>query len=305
MPPRPRWAPIIAAAACSTRGLLAPLRAHAFAAVGPSRRSLTPARRLLPDPFDTASSSSTAEGEASESKSALLRLLASVPSNESTPPSLTRSILDAVKVLEGECPTPDEDVLTRLGGNWELIWTAQDLASLRGGGGGSRSVNPFATFINPLENQSYSNNPAGRSNPILPRELQDGLEGAGILGERTENANAIKSTQAIDLNRNNIRNVVAFEANNPTPLFSKGGKTRGFITVDVKGYPDKCDGRKINVKFDRFRISVANSPLDADVPLGIVGPTGWLRTGYIDDDVRITRGHKGSVFVLSRTASVR
>jgi hypothetical protein len=27
-----------------------------------------------------------------------------------------------------------------------------------------------------------------------------------------------------------------------------------------------------------------------------------LRTGYIDEDLRITRGHKGSVFILSRAA---
>jgi hypothetical protein len=50
-------------------------------------------------------------------------------------------------------------------GNWELVWTAQDLASAAA----RPSNNPFATFINPLENQSYSNNPTGRSNPILPQ----------------------------------------------------------------------------------------------------------------------------------------
>jgi|EP00970_Alexandrium_tamarense_P004302 hypothetical protein len=152
----------------------------------------------------------------------------------------------------------------------------------------------------PLENQSYSNNPSGRSNPILPQSLQNSLEDIGVLSDR-QSVDTIKSTQAIDLKKSRVRNVVAFEANNPTPIFSKGGKTKGFITVDVRGAPNESDARKIDVKFDACRFTIANSPIDITFPLGVIGPTGWLRTVYIDDDIRITRGHKGSVFILSRT----
>jgi hypothetical protein len=59
-------------------------------------------------------------------KSALLELLKSVPPNEATPKELTSDILKAVEVLEADCPTPEVDVIPRLAGNWELIWTAQD-----------------------------------------------------------------------------------------------------------------------------------------------------------------------------------
>lgn len=184
------------------------------------------------------------------------------------------------------------------------LFTAQDKSSLPND---RRNNNPFATFINPLENQSYSNNPSGRSNPILPQNVQNSLEDIGLLSERTseggDDQNTIKSTQAINLKKNTIRNVVAFEANNPTPLFSKNGKTRGFITVDVKGYPNPNDAIRLDVKFDRCRFTILDSPIDVDFPLGIIGPTGWLRTLYVDDDIRITRGHKGSVFILSRTSS--
>ena len=103
------------------------------------------------------------------------------------------------------------------------------------------------------------------------------------------------------MRKNRIRNVVAFEVNNPTPLFSKEGRTRGFITVDIRGAPDLTDARRINVKFEACRVTLADSPIDIDFPLGAVGPTGWLRTAYVDDDIRITRGHKGSVFILCRT----
>ena len=128
-------------------------------------------------------------------KMALMSLLQKVPSNQSTPKELTRKILNAVSALEREYPTSEADVVARLAGelflllffgsrlkqqpfylyfshqiindflgNWELIWTAQDPAGYE-----LRAMNPFATFINPLENQSYSNNPVGRSSPILPQ----------------------------------------------------------------------------------------------------------------------------------------
>ena len=112
----------------------------------------------------------------------------------------------------------------------------------------------------------------------------------------------IKSTQSINLKKGLIRNVVAFQANNPTPLFSKNGRTKGFITVDVKGSICPEDERKIDVKFDKCRLTLQESPLDLTLPLGIFGPTGWLRTLFIDEEIRVTRGHKGSVFILSRTS---
>lgn len=87
---------------------------------------------------------------------------------------LTRQILYAANTLEAHCSSiqiEEDSILPRLAGNWELLWTAQDLSNLQ------KNNNPFLTFINPIENQSYSNNPrsranadnaAGRSNPILP-----------------------------------------------------------------------------------------------------------------------------------------
>ena len=35
-------------------------------------------------------------------------------------------------------------------GNWQLLWMAQDQSNVKGG---------WASFINPLGNQSYSSNP--------------------------------------------------------------------------------------------------------------------------------------------------
>ena len=76
-------------------------------------------------------------------------------------------------------------------------------------------TNPFILTVyfaccSPLENQSYSNNPSvnmGRANPVLPRPLQDRLEKIGLISQE---ADPIKSSQAIDLKKQQVRNVVSF-----------------------------------------------------------------------------------------------
>jgi len=156
----------------------------------------------------------------------------------------------------------------------------------------------------PLENQSYSNNPEGRSNPILPQNIQNSLEDLGIIKEQSSDS-PVRSSQAIDLKNNRVRNVVTFEAKNPLPIslpFLPEKTAKGLLTVDVKFSPNLSDVRRVDVKFEACRLTVRDSPVDINFPLGAVGPTGWLRTGYIDENMRITRGHKGSVFILSRTS---
>lgn len=264
-------------------------------------------------------------------KEYLFQLIDEVPMNAPSSKVLTEKILSAARELEELCPTTDESVLNKLGGNWELIWTAQDRSSVEG----PQSL--LANWINPLENQSYSNNPngkqaIGRANPILPQNIQDKLEEVGILSptspsRRKKDGNndnrydvdlgPAKSNQIIDLKKSRVRNIVTFEAAAPPLLPSlpflirkktkpnnSSAVVRGSLTVDVKFAPNKVDLRKVDVKFDRCRLVLQQQPLPLDItfPLGIVGPTGWLRTNYIDDTFRITRGHKGSVFILSRAS---
>ncbi len=238
----------------------------------------------------------------------LLALLDSVPSNLPTSRSMTDTILSAVQNLEAVCPTPEDKVLSELSGNWELLWTAQDKTSEQYLKGGLANV-----IINPLENQSYANNPflggttflfdeeekdGGRANPVLPREIQDVLERTGILEASGGTKLApIRSSQGIDIKRKRVRNVVNVQ-------FKKPFAIKGSLIVDVDFSPNQSDARRIDVKFDSCRFMFQNN-VDRRFPLGIFGPRGWLRTGYVDDRIRITRGHKGSVFILSRTAKRR
>jgi hypothetical protein len=149
--------------------------------------------------------------------------------------------------------------------------------------------------ISPLENQAYSNNPdgeAGRANPFLPRRIQDRLERLGFT------QGSARSSQLIDLEKERIRNIVTFR-------FPGRRQRQATLFVDINIKPSGDDSRRVDVKFKACRLLVPNSRIDIMFPLGRLGPTGWVRTSYIDDSIRITRGHKGSVFVLSRAGIKR
>lgn len=135
-------------------------------------------------------------------------------------------------------------------------------------------------------------------NPVLPRPVQDQLERIGLIKADDELSN-IRSTQSIDLKRQRVRNVVTFGIPSP-PGRNNNSPRRASLTVDIDISNDRVHKRRVNVKFQACRVVVPQSPIDFKIPLGFFGPTGWLETKYIDDNVRITRGHKGSVFVLKR-----
>jgi len=75
-------------------------------------------------------------------KQELLQLLQETPANAPTSRDLTASLLGVVQDLERVCPTSDPEVLTKLGGTWELLWTTQDRSSPQFNNG-----NPLRTWI--------------------------------------------------------------------------------------------------------------------------------------------------------------
>jgi hypothetical protein len=163
-------------------------------------------------------------------------------------------------------------------------------------------LSAFIQNCSPLENQSYSNNPSGRLNPVLPRPIQDRLERMGIIStdDNGDIANIFRSTQNIDIKKRRIRNVVSFAVPSFPSRNSKSTR-RASLTVDidfVRAVPS--NPRRIEVKFQSCRVVIPDTPIDLTFPLGFIGPTGWLQTDFIDEEMRITRGHKGSVFILRR-----
>jgi len=257
----------------------------------------------------------------------LMELISETPSNAPTPYALTQDILDVVRQLEQQFssqwriydgPSSSQQLQdylsSKVSGTWDLVWTAQDRTSKE-----SRF-----NWINPIENQAYSNNPfagngsgdqpLGRANPVLPRPVQDALENLGWI--ETENAGinennfSVKSTQAIDIQSQQIRNVVTFGirslggGSGQQRRGSKLSKTvRASISVTIDFDQDELDAQKTDVKFQKCRVVIPALSIDWTIPLGFAGPSGWIKTTYVDDTVRITRGHKGSVFILQRPSA--
>ena len=171
---------------------------------------------------------------------------------------------------------------------------------------------PYHLNDSPLENQSYSNNPSnkiltreaktslqssGRSNPILPRQMQDRLEQLNLLEAETRDEEikknignaeetAVRSSQAINLKKKQVRNVVSVQIPNSIPFFSSkdSGSSRkkinGSLTVDVNFEPNDSDVRKIDVKFDSCRV-IFQKLIDITIPLGPIGPTGKFSCHFL------------------------
>mmetsp|Transcript_22517 Transcript_22517/g.62525 ORF Transcript_22517/g.62525 Transcript_22517/m.62525 type:complete len:340 (+) Transcript_22517:46-1065(+) len=216
----------------------------------------------------------------------LWRLLHQIPQNRVTPKDQTREILDQIRALERTCPTQDEQVISKLSGNWELLWTARDNTR-------QKKRRNRVPWLNNLEKQSYTDGSLGRSNPILPQAIQSRLEDTGFLVDRNTTMFHPISTQTIDLKKSIATNAVSFQTNQKPSL-------KGFLAIQIALSTPKQDARRVNVNFRKCRVSVPSMNLDFSIPLWPFRLRGWLRTTYVDDTFRISRGHKGSVFVLAR-----
>ncbi|GAQ81050.1 hypothetical protein KFL_000690280 [Klebsormidium nitens] len=100
------------------------------------------------------------------------------------------------------------------------------------------------------------------------------------------------STQIIQSDTGHVDNIAEFS------VFGKPGSltiTGSF--VPAAPLPDRGAVR-IDVRFESFRLKLGWISLR--VPLGWVNPTGWIDTTYLDSELRIGRGDKGSVFVTVR-----
>ncbi|XP_057869234.2 fibrillin protein 5 homolog isoform X1 [Cryptomeria japonica] len=100
------------------------------------------------------------------------------------------------------------------------------------------------------------------------------------------------SFQVIDLQGESVQNIADFV------LFGIKGR------LVIKGRAVKSstpgkESRRIDVTFESFYVSIGNwqSPV---IPLDWVNPKGWVDNTFLDQDLRVGRGDKGSVFVSAR-----
>ena len=112
----------------------------------------------------------------------------------------------------------------------------------------------------------------------------------------------LSNTQNIRVDEERIENVAEFRV---AGRWTGRLNILGSVVLGRDGDEDE-ESRRAYVEFSSFELSFGDgAPLSVPVGklselLGKLPPRGWLLTTYLDEDVRVGRGDKGSIFVAKR-----
>ena len=258
----------------------------------------------------SSSSSSSSPSSLPSLKSQLLRLVARIEEKgNSADPSVSdaerRAVLRAVESLESRNPTPRPAAAPAssrlLSGEWALLYvgpgtvpaeteeekmlagaaaaaaeTAKETEAGKGGGNSSGNSNSNAAGA------EWRKRSGGLDGPVL--SALSPLAFKGKVVKRTG------VSQVIDVSAGTISNVASFA------LFN--GSKQGYL--DVKGSVKKAQGSETRVDVEFEAAEVCVPPFKFSIPLSWARPKGWVETTFLDEELRIGRGDKGSVFVTAR-----
>jgi hypothetical protein len=199
-------------------------------------------------------------------KTALLREISRA--NKNTRVSNRKVILDAIEELERSTSSPI--VVSSLGGEWSLVFSSQvtDTADAE-------------TFVDKISALMYK----------IFFKVAPFLAG----GQESTGSTFVKSTnkQSLDLDRGTVNNTVSLKVSN---IFN------GVIRVDGLISPVKRNAEtnelSLRVTFTDFAIQIGSSLPFVKLPLP--RPTGSLVTTFCDNELRVSRGGRGGVFVAKR-----
>ena len=117
------------------------------------------------------------------------------------------------------------------------------------------------------------------------------IAGAAPAGSALGSARATGTWQTIDRAAKRVANEAELELGNGT-----------FFSVVVGGSAVAGSATRLDVQFLDFQVRLGprDGGLSLALPLSLIAPRGAVETTYLDHDVRIGRGDKGSVFVCAR-----
>lgn len=93
--------------------------------------------------------------------------------------------------------------------------------------------------------------------------------------------------------------VLGGRVDNIAPFTILGNTGEFLITGSAKPLDD---GKRLGVTFDAVELRLGSLPPFC-IGLGWANASGWVRTTYVDDNLRVGRGDKGSVFVAGKIGS--
>ena len=295
-------------------------------ATHPGRLSPSLRIRAVPRPRvgSSASDAPSLSLSLDERKQLLIRLCANTDRGKNASAETAAAIESTVRALESMNATRDPATSSKISGKWALIYTGASAAdaarrAAKEGVIGSALTEVTGSSGNVSSVKSDTKN-ASTGNARLARYLQGGAS-ADESALPTRDVDAQKKKKK-PLGRTigtlNVRRVVENLGNfqdidlesgvvfNRAELRVLGQSVK--ITIEASCAPVAApefgeENVRLAVAFREVRFELGAAP-PFSAPLGWIndgkGPEGWLDTTYLDDDMRLGRGDKGSTFVTVR-----
>ncbi|KAK9814967.1 hypothetical protein WJX73_003488 [Symbiochloris irregularis] len=196
-------------------------------------------------------------------KEKVIRATANTKRGKLAGPEQQAEILRLVLELEAASPTRDPATSDLINGRWSLLYTGP-----------------------------------GREGDVDWEKRTGGVEGPVLSALKPLAANTVRSkgiTQVIDAPQGKVQNIAEFS------LVGVDGflNVEGTVSPAIPAEKDKSEAVRVDVAFTAFVVKVGALPR-LRIPLNWISPKGWVDTTYVDEEVRVGRGDKGSVFVTVR-----
>ncbi|KAF8070876.1 mus-18 [Scenedesmus sp. PABB004] len=244
-----------------------PVRRTAAAAAGQARAR----RAWWQAPAATGGGGATVQAAAelkAQLAAAVTRLNSAAPGEADD--ALRRELLELVRELAAANPTPRPAESARINGRWVLLCTLPDAAKA------DVQRSPLNAALAAAYNFFYEYVPIIAGSAVGRRASRRAVQARG-------------NFQTFDTARGWVGNQARFEA------LGRAGR------VDVDGPAQIAPtpgGERITATFTEA--SLTWGPLRVPFPIGAIAPSGYIDTLYLDDDLRISKGDKGSIFIARR-----
>ncbi|GLI65204.1 hypothetical protein VaNZ11_008681 [Volvox africanus] len=225
-------------------------------------------RNLLPR-TRAAGSEAASRLKTEELKAAVIRAVSGTQRGKATTPQQRAAILPLLEALESRNTVMSPVQSPLLSGMWALVYQAPLDESRAAVDRSGTTEGPFLATFQPLTQDLF----------------------------RTRN-----NLQLLDLPGGRAENLAEFTV---------AGRWEGALNIVGTAAPQPLHGRmdepsptRVDVIFTHFELRLGGGN-KLTIPLGWIKPKGWIETTYLDEDLRIGRGDKGSIFLASRIKGSR
>lgn len=249
----------------------------------------------------------------------LLQAVAYTGNGKSATPSRQLDVLQIVQRLEQSFPVTtisDAKIAAQLNGTWYLHYTSPSVVADKTSNQNEKEKRTTPTTTTATAATSTTWTPIlaseGPSNiETRPFSAQGTVSAAGIV---VDTSNRLVQ-QIFDMDQSTVTNIVYLDNQQPADPKNSDDDSNSGSVVTVSGtfrQSSTVPNRAI-VAFDTARIQVALfgrrrpiATLNLDFVFDVLArirrsrDNGWLETTYLSESLRIGRGNKGTMFVLSR-----